>query len=257
MASSTQTSRSNQGAIVAEAINTLNSRIEKSESDFIMHLRKVEDRLDQIVDLTKTVAVLQQNSTTQTDNITEMRTHLKENSQRIDASIGRLHNRLDEIIAGQRDKLELHTKESEIKLKNIEDKFQNNVDSLKHKSETECSGFRAEIKSDLKAVTVKADVVESELKKWLNRGWGVWGLAVVIFGSVQTFAFKWVGSLEDERNRTATSISSINSINEKQTTLIESTRSKVEGVESNIKRLEQMVLDNERQLEYARRGNTK
>ena len=239
-------------AIFTEAINTLNSRIEKSESDFVTHLQKVEDRLDQIVDLTKTVAVLQQNSSSQGDHITEIRTQFRENSQKLDTSISRIHSRLDEIVSNQRDKLELYAKEIDIKIKNVEDKNQNSVDSVKNKTETEIALIKQELKSELKPLSAKAELTESELKKWLNRGWGVWILAVIIFGTIQTVAFKWFNSLEDERTKLVSSVNMINSINEKQTMVLESTKKEVGELSTGLKRVEQMVIDNERQLEYVR-----
>ena len=43
---------------VTDALSTLSYRIEKTESDFIGHLQKVETKLEQIADLARTVAVL-------------------------------------------------------------------------------------------------------------------------------------------------------------------------------------------------------
>lgn len=238
--------------IVTEALNTLNSRIEKTERDFVGHLQKVEDRLDQIVDLTKTVAALQQTSANQNDQILEIRSQLRENAQKIDNSISRIHTRLDEITSHQRDKLELYAKEIELKLANVEEKHVNNVEILKGKTENNFSQLKQDLKAEFVPVKNKSDYTEAELKKWLNRGWGVWALAVLIFGTVQTVAFRWVGSLEEERVKLVTSVNSLNSITEKQTYLLEGAKKELTDVTGSLKRLEQMVVDNERQLEYVR-----
>lgn len=238
--------------LVTEAINTLNSRIERTERDFVGHLQKVEDRLDQIVDLTKTVAALQQTSANQNDQILEIRSQLRENAQKIDNSISRIHTRLDEITSHQRDKLELYAKEIELKLTNVEEKHINNVEIFKGKTENNFSQLKQDLKAEFVPVKNKSDYTEAELKKWLNRGWGVWTLAVIIFGTVQTVAFRWVGSLEEERVKLVTSVNALNSITEKQTYLLEGTKKELTDVTSSLKRLEQMVIDNERQLEYVR-----
>lgn len=160
------TSKLSTNMAIAEALNTLNSRIEKTESDFIGHLQKVEDRLDQIVDLTKTVAVLQQQSIQQTDQISEVRTQFRENAAKFENSITRIHSRLDDIVNNQRDKLELHDKELEIKINSVK---------------------------------TFAENTEKELKTWLNRGWGVWAVFGLVFVAVQTVGFRWLDSMEKDK----------------------------------------------------------
>lgn len=243
---------STTAAIFTEAINSLNSRIERTESDFVSHLQKVEDRLDQIVDLTKTVAVLQQHSSSQNDHISEIRNQQRENTQKLDTTVSRIHARLDEIVSNQRDKLEIYVKEVDIKIKNIEDKTQNGMDSFKNKTETEFANIKSDMKSEIKPISTKAEETESELKKWLNRGWGVWIVAILIFGLVQTIAFRWFNSLEDERAKLVNSVNVINSVNDKQTMVLESNKKEIGDLTVGLKRIEQMVLDNERQLEYVR-----
>ena len=162
----TSPKRSTDTGAIAEAINTLNSRIEKTEHDFIGHLQKVEDRLDQIVELTKTVAVLQQQSIHQTDQISEIRAQLRDSSSKFDNSITRIHTRLDDIVSHQKDKLELHAKDVEIKIENVKS---------------------------------KTDKTAGELSSWLNRGIGAWAIFVFVIGLTSAGFYRWVDSIEKEK----------------------------------------------------------
>ena len=178
----TPTKRISSNSAVAEALNTLNSRIEKTETDFLGHLQKVEDRLDQIVDLTRTVAVLQQQSSQQTDQITEVRTQLRENATKFENSISRIHTRLDEIANHNRDKMELHSKELDIKINNV------------------------------KGVSENTD---KEFKTWLNRGWGAWTILILVFAAVQTFGFRWVDAIEKEKTAQTAAIRELGSFKDR------------------------------------------
>lgn len=137
---------------VGEALNTLSYRIEKAESDFLGHLHKVESKLDQIAEITRTVAVLQQQTNQQTDQIVEVRTQLREYMQKNDASISRIHTRIDESVNNIRDKIDFSSKETSIHLTQIDD---------------------------------KAEDIEKELKQWLNRGKGAWYVVVFTFAILQ------------------------------------------------------------------------
>lgn len=163
--------------LLTQSMNMLSDRIERTETDFIGHLKKVEDRLDQIVDLTKTVAVLQQQSTQQSDQIVEVRTQLRDYSQKFDNSISRIHTRLDEISNHQRDKLEFYAKETDLHIKEVK----NNTDLA------------------VKEVKTTAERTEKEFKQWLNRGWGAWAVLILIIGTVNTMLWRYQDKSEREQ----------------------------------------------------------
>jgi small-conductance mechanosensitive channel len=156
----------NETYLLTEALNNLNNRIEKTEADFIGHLQKVEDRLDQIVELTKTVAVLQTQTSQQTDQITEIRAYLRDSSAKFETSVSRIHTRLDEITTHGRDRMELHSKEVELNIKTVKE---------------------------------VSDRTEKDLRQWLNRGLGAWFILVLVFGSVQALTTRWVDNIEKEK----------------------------------------------------------
>lgn len=152
--------------LLTHSINMLAERIEKTETDFVGHLKKVEDRLDQIVDLTKTVAVLQTQTTSQNELIAEVRTSQRDYASKNDASVTRIHTRIEEVQNHTRDKMELLSKEQELAIKEVRTKSDNN---------------------------------EKELKQWLNRGIGAWLVFVVVIGTINTSLWRWVDSLERDR----------------------------------------------------------
>lgn len=214
-----QKTRATNSTIIAEAISTLNSRIEKTEADFISHLQKVEDRLDQIVDLTKTVALLQQQGNQQTDQITEIRSQLRETSGKIDSTITRIHTKLDEITSHQRDKMELYTKEMEIKF-----------DALKNQT----------------------DSTERELKQWLNRGLGAWFIIVIVFGVVQTGFYRWIDGIEKDRQAIVKQLNDNAQQISKQSQVLENIVETVKDAPITHRRLEQSIANNEKQIELLR-----
>lgn len=218
-----QKTRSTSSSVLAEAISTLNSRIEKTESDFIAHLQKVEDRLDKIVDITKSVALLQQQNTQQVDQITEIRTQLRETVNKIDNSINRIHNRLDEMNDHQRDKFEIYSKETELKVG---------------------------------SVNTKAENTDKELKQWLNRGLGAWVIGVLIFGAVQAGFYRWIDSIEKERENVFKQLATNTQLISHHTQAIENMSVVVKEAPLTYKKLEQMSLDNERQIEMLRQQIT-
>lgn len=214
-----KTTRPTNSTIIAEAISTLNSRIEKTESDFISHLQKVEDRLDKIVDIAKTVALLQQQSNQHVEQISEIRTQLRETVSKIDSSIGRIYTRLDEMNDHQRDKLEIYSREIDIKID---------------------------------VVSAKTDTVEKELKQWLNRAWGAWAVGVLIFGVVQTGFYRWIDSIEKERETIVKQLSANSQLLSQYGQSLENVNAVTKEAPVVHKRLEQMTYDNERQIEILR-----
>jgi len=216
--------------LLTQSLNLLSDRIQKTESDFISHLKKVEDRLDQIVDLTKSVAVLGQQASQQSDQITELRTSQREHFQKFDASVSRIHTRIEEIQDHGRDKLELIVKETELAQKEVASK---------------CDKATKEISS-------KADNTEKELKQWLNRGVGAWLVLVLVFGAFNTTLWRWVDSIEKDRTQIVQSME----LNKRDHIIYDnrvlSLESTVKDTQEQVKRISQMQQDTDRQLEYLR-----
>jgi len=223
---------SSTNAAIAEALNTLNSRIEKTETDFIGHLQKVENRLDQLVDLTKQFALLHQHSMQQSDQITEIRNSIRENQTKSDAATARIHTRLDEVINHQRDKLEIFGKEFDMKI-------ERNINNVKTQVD------------DVSRVAVHTD---SEFKKWFNRGWGAWAIVVLVFGTLSGFSYKWLDSVERDKQQIQYSIGAIEKVIDKQQLVLETSVKDVNSLKQTTERMTQMNRDLEQQIDIIRRG---
>jgi methyl-accepting chemotaxis protein len=205
--------------LLTDSIGTLNTRIESTERDFLSHLQKVEDRLDQIVDLTKTVAILQQQSSQTSDHINEVRTQIRENQKKSEDSVARIHTRLDEISHHISDKFDLFSKELEIEIKSAKDTANN---------------------------------TEKELKQWLNRGWGAWAIFVIIIGGSSTMFYRALDSLEKERATVHQVITQHTSQLDRQAQLVEIMNLNSKEMNLSVKRLEQQHSDMDRQVEILR-----
>lgn len=216
--------------LLTQSLNLLSDRIQKTESDFISHLKKVEDRLDQIVDLTKSVALLGQQTSQQSDQITELRTSQREHFQKFDASVSRIHTRIEEIQEHHRDKIELIVKETELSGKELASKYD-------------------KVTKDL---ATKVDSTEKDLRQWLNRGVGAWLVLVLVFGTFNTAIWRWVDTIEKDRTQIVQSIE----LNKRDHIIYDnkvlSLESMVKDTQEQVKRVSQMQQDTDRQVEYLR-----
>lgn len=201
---------------VSEAINTISYRIEKTESDFLGHLQKVENKLEQIAELTRTVAVLQQQTNQQTDQITEIRTQIRELSQKSDGATARIHSRLDEMNGNIRDKLDLHSKEHELRVKSVE---------------------------------TRSDINEKELKQWLNRGIGALAILGIVASTVQVGFYRWIDSIEKDRTKVEAQANTAISTVDKHTQQIDQLSLIAKEQQLANKKFEQAIIDVDRRLD--------
>ena len=183
----TKKRQSTTNSALATAIGSLNDRIEKTENDFLGHLQKVEDRLDKIVELTNTVAVLQQKSSQHNEQLSEIRSEFRELAGKFETSISRIQSRLDEMGNHQRDRLD---------------------EVVAHQRER-LEIFSKEIDLKVESVKSKADATDRELRQWLNRGFGGWVVGVLIFGLVQTGFYRWIDSLDKVKSETQAQVAAL------------------------------------------------
>ena len=80
-------------------VRTMSGRMDRIEIDFVDHIRKIETRLDQIVDLVRDVAALKQQYAAQSEALAELRGAVREQSIKMENSITRVHQRLDDLTA--------------------------------------------------------------------------------------------------------------------------------------------------------------
>lgn len=147
-------------------MKTVSTRIDRAESDFVDHIRKVEHRLDQLVDLVRDVAALKQQYTATSEAISELRGVYREQTQRVESSIARVHLRLDELTASVSSSIDAETSKIMTRL----------ADSEQRHTE-----------------------LDIRFKKWLNRGIGGWAMFVLVIGALQTVGIRWLSNIDAER----------------------------------------------------------
>jgi DNA repair exonuclease SbcCD ATPase subunit len=159
-------------------MKTVSTRLDRTETEFVDHLRKVESRLDQLVDLMRDVAALQQQYTLQGEAISELRSTIREQTQRVEGSIARMHQRLDDLNETFTTSIETETGKLNEKLSDQE---------RNHKD------------------------LDQRFQMWLNRGLGGWAVMVLILGFLQYAGIRWLDSLDADRTATTERIQKLTS----------------------------------------------
>ena len=116
---------------------------------------------------------------------------------------------MDEIQSHQRDKLELHGKETALALKTNEIAIGN---------------------------------VDKELKTWLNRGVGAWVIFAVVMGIAQTVGFRWIDAVEREKTQIVHTLETVS----KNQALMEQQLHSQENLSKDVVANLKMLLDEQR-----------
>lgn len=147
-------------------VKTMSSRMDRVETEFVDQLRKIETRLDQIVDLVRDVAALKQQYTAQSEAIVELRGAVREQSTRVESSIARVHQRLDELTASVSSSIDTETAKIVERI----------ADSEKNHKE-----------------------LDGKFQMWLNRGIGGWAVFVLVVGILQFVGIRWLNTMDADR----------------------------------------------------------
>ena len=147
-------------------VKTMSSRMDREEIEFVDQLRKIETRLDQIVDLVRDVAALKQQYTAQSEAIVELRGAVREQSTRVESSIARVHRRLDELTASVSSSIDTETAKIVERI----------ADSEKNHKE-----------------------LDGKFQMWLNRGIGGWAVFVLVVGILQFAGIRWLNTMDADR----------------------------------------------------------
>lgn len=147
-------------------VKTMSSRMDRVEIEFVDQLRKIETRLDQIVDLVRDVAALKQQYTAQSEAIVELRGAVREQSTRVESSIARVHQRLDELTASVSSSIDTETAKIVERI----------ADSEKNHKE-----------------------LDGKFQMWLNRGIGGWAVFVLVVGILQFVGIRWLNTMDADR----------------------------------------------------------
>lgn len=148
-------------------METFAKRLDESEVLFSDNLRRIESRMDHLVGLIRDVAALQSQYQSQGDSITEIRASIRDQSDRMEAAMGRLHDRMTELT----------------------NTFSSTIDDETKK-----------ILEHIDANEVKHNKLDARFQKWLNRGIGGWVAMALVVAGLQYFGIRWLENLDAERS---------------------------------------------------------
>jgi uncharacterized phage infection (PIP) family protein YhgE len=160
-------------------------KIEIVESKLENHVEKIGAKLDQLVEIMRTVAQLQEREARNSEDIVELRKSLRESMDNYTRAVTRIHERLD--------KNEDEQKKQE---KEIVGQISEVAKAIEHRIE------KIEETEELKREKLETDVreVENKLNTWLNRGIGAWAAASVLLLVIQAIGGYLLNNMKDEFN---------------------------------------------------------
>lgn len=160
-------SNSNQTADIALAlVDTLTTRFESSESRINNDIRRIEEKLQQTVELVKAISGVQAQTTAQQQMLSELRIAVRDGFTELREMVEGTNTRCIEGIGDLGEKI--------------------------NKIETD-------IRADLADAVDRIDEIEHKSRTWLNRGIGIWAVVVLIAGYVQYGATQIVKNFEEEK----------------------------------------------------------
>ena len=133
----------------------LSQKVDSMESHYEQHSSKVENRLDQLVDIMRQVAILQEREMKNADTIREIKDGIRRSHERIDSILGQIEDHSSDLKTQYTLYIEKETNKFDGKFKDLD---------------------------------VQVKTTDETLKSWLNRGKGAWYVMVISFAIVQAGA---------------------------------------------------------------------
>lgn len=133
----------------------LQDRISRNENALTDSIRRMEEKLDRIVELGKTVAVLQEQWSRFAETTADMRSRLSAIEAKVDANAQAVSEQLSSVASRAEDSANKARK--------------------------------------------RADEVHQDVAKWLNRGWGMWVIASIVFTIASSLFYRWLDLIDRDR----------------------------------------------------------
>lgn len=200
----------------AGLIDSVFERISQVENSFNNHALQIERRMDQIIEMGRSLAVVQQRQDGHEDDSKELRSQLKDAITDSKTSIERIHKRIDE-----------------------ERTARVNDASA---SERDCD-------AKIEAVEKVANGTEKRLDGWLMWGKGIWGALTVCVVAMGWLVSVISSEIKTEREKTQTTLEALKTSVIKIENNMEKTTTIVGAQVELTRRLEQRLADNERQTD--------
>lgn len=164
----------------------------------------LDDRLTAIAEKTESIALMQHQLQIHTSNFSEIDDTIKNIVSEFKTSITRVHNRMDEITQDTIKRIEFSEQKSEVGFKDIglqisEVKSEANTCSSKCFSKN--VDLERQITTSTSAVREEVLKVDGLLKKWLNRGIGLFISVGAFLSIIQAFFGYWIGNIDSDRKQ--------------------------------------------------------
>lgn len=168
---------------MAEMEQYVLNKIDVVEKKLETQVEKIGQKLDQIVDIMRTVAQLQEREARNSEDITELRKSLRDSMDNYTKTIVRIHERLDKNDAVQ---------------KQCEREVNTNISSVYREVDQRIDKIMETEDTKRQAIATNVQVVENRLNTWLNRGIGAWAAASVLWLVIQAIGGYLLSSMKDD-----------------------------------------------------------
>ena len=159
------------------------NKVDTIEKKLETQVEKISNKLDQIVDIMRTVAQLQEREARNSEDIMELRKSLRDSMDNYTKTIVRIHERLDK----QDDDQKLTEKEINNNINTVSRDVDQRIDRIMEHEEVTHQTILTDVR-----------IVENRLNMWLNRGIGAWAAASVLLLVIQGIGGYLLSSMKDD-----------------------------------------------------------
>lgn len=159
------------------------NKVDVIEKKLETQVEKISNKLDQIVDIMRTVAQLQEREARNSEDIMELRKSLRDSMDNYTKTIVRIHERLD--------------KQDDVQ-KQSEKDINQNISSAYRDVDQRIDRIMEHEETTHQSILTNVRTVENRLNTWLNRGIGAWAAASVLLLVIQGIGGYLLSSMKDD-----------------------------------------------------------
>lgn len=158
------------------AVDYVIDRMDKIESRLEKFIEENTKRLDNLIELTRHMSAMNERQLRHSDDISDMKARLTQIENNSNASIARVHARVDELSKDFGKDMDI------MKTAMIE-----KMAKVAAECEAKQSKNTQDCENKLAAVNIKTNAIKNELTKWLNRGMGAWFILALIASGLEWY----------------------------------------------------------------------
>lgn len=159
------------------------NKVDVIEKKLETQVEKISSKLDQLVDIMRTVAQLQEREARNSEDIMELRKSLRDSMDNYTKTIVRIHERLD--------------KQDDVQ-KQSEKDINNNISLVSRDVDQRIDRIMEHEEITHQTILTNVRVVENRLNTWLNRGAGAWAAASILLLVIQGIGGYLLSSMKDD-----------------------------------------------------------